>query len=169
MLSRTLVLASLLAAGGCDLGDVRDLGGADAAGTADDGDPDGGTGPLACTDPVANVGGGEHNPGQACIACHEIDDGPRFTLAGTLYDSAAGTAPIAGATILVTDAAGTTAELVTQANGNFWTSEPLVFPVQVSASRCPDTAPMVGAVAAPGDCNAGGCHAAGSATGRVHL
>jgi hypothetical protein len=164
-----VALCSLFVLAACDLGDVRDLG-SPGGPDADVADPQADASPaeVACRDTVPGVGGGEHNAGQACIACHEADGGPRFTLAGTLYDDVAGTAPIAGATIIVTDANGATTDLVTQQNGNFWTNEPLVFPVHVAASACPDTVPMIGAITT-GDCSAGGCHAAGSATGRVHL
>jgi hypothetical protein len=124
---------------------------------------------VACRDAVTPVGSGEHNAGQACIACHAGNAGPDFTLAGTLYTDAAGAAPLAGATITITDANGATFDMVSQQNGNFWTAEPLAFPVHVVASRCPDTQPMSGAIAAAGDCNAGGCHASGAAQGRIHL
>lgn len=169
MSSHPLVLCSVLAAlAACDLGDVRDLEslpGVDAAPA----DPGVDGAPVACRDPVANVGSGEHNPGQACIECHAAEGAPRFTLAGTLYVDAAGTTPLAGGTIIVTDATGATVDMVSQANGNFWTTQTLTFPVRVAASQCPDTVPMAGAITAAGDCNAGGCHAAGSSSGRVHL
>ena len=88
-----------------------------------------------------------------------------FTLAGTLYGAAASTTPIAGATIRVTDANGVTQKLVTAANGNFWATGAVAYPVQVAASRCPSTTPMVSAVNASGaSCN--GCHNSGS---RIHL
>jgi hypothetical protein len=170
---RVIAIGALAALTACfDVGDVRDQtgpGGGPDAGPDDPGAPDGGTAAAECVDAVAGVGGGEHNPGQACIACHAADGGPTFTLAGTLYADLAGTMPLAGATILVTDASGATTEVVTQQNGNFWTNDPLAFPVRVSATRCPDTTPMIGTVAAPGDCNSGGCHAAGGATGPIHL
>lgn len=172
-----LSLLSLLAA--CDVGNVRDARRTDGGDLGGDDDDDVDSGPgtpgpdageaAACREPVNDVGGGEHNAGQACIACHAADDGPDFTLAGTLYGDAAGTTPLAGATIIAVDADGATVEMVTRQNGNFWTSEPLAFPVHVVATSCPDVAPMAGAVAAPGDCNAGGCHAAGAPSGRVHL
>jgi hypothetical protein len=157
----------LLALAACDLGDVRDLGSMGAP-DADVVEPGPDAASVPCADPVANVGGGEHNPGQACVACHAADGGPDFTLAGTLYADPGGVTPLAGATIVVIDAGGASIEMVTQSNGNFWTSEPLTFPVHVSATRCPDTTPMVSAVSSA-DCNAGGCHATGSSTGRIHL
>lgn len=152
----------------CDLGDVTNVGSptdvdADVPGLGAD------AAPIPCRETVPSVGAGEHNAGQACIACHAADGGPSFTLAGTLYGDAAGTTPLAGATIIVIDATGASFDMVTQENGNFWATEPLSFPVHVSATQCPDSAPMLGAITAAGDCNAGGCHAAGTATGRAHL
>ncbi len=174
MRSLTFVLFCVVAAG-CDVGDVTGGGLPDAreaAGASPDADPaapDGGAA-LACRDAVGNPGNGEHNAGQACIACHAAEGGPTYTLAGTLYGDAAGAATLAGATITVVDAQGTVVDLVTRTNGNFFTSAPLTFPVQVMASRCPDAAAMAGAVTSTGgDCNSSGCHAAGAPSGRIHL
>lgn len=174
-MSRLIALGALVVLVGCDVGDVTNVGGPSAP-DADTGDPDPDDLPpdaaiaIECRDPVAGVGSGEHNPGQACIACHVgKGEGPQFTVAGTLYADLAGTTPLAGATIVVTDATGATLDLVSQQNGNFYTTAALAFPIQVSATRCPDTTPMIGAVAAPGDCNAGGCHAPGSGAGPIHL
>lgn len=166
MSSHHLALCSVLALVACDVGDVRDLDTLPDAGAEDPG-VDGA--PAACRETVPDVGGGEHNPGQACIACHLAEGAPQFTLAGTLYTDAAGTAPVVGGTIIVTDATGASVDMITQANGNFWTTQALTYPVRVAASQCPDTVPMAGAITAAGDCNAGGCHAAGSSSGRVHL
>lgn len=121
---------------------------------------------LACRDPVATNASGKHNPGTACAGCHTGMGAPKFTVSGTLYSDAAGTAPVVGATIHVTDATGAQLELTTAQNGNFWTSQTVAYPVRVYASRCPDAVPMVATVASPGDCNAGGCHGAGN---RIHL
>jgi hypothetical protein len=159
IMSRYAVL--LVVVIGCGPGDIT-------GGVGNENDsPDGGVvggGPdgaaVACVPAVTGLGSGVHNAGQACIACHLGNGGPDFTLAGTLS--------VPGGTITVTDADGLVVEVVSQNNGNFYTSTALTFPVQVSASRCPDTAPMISAVA-QGDCNSAGCHAAGSATGPIHL
>lgn len=171
MSCRPFVLCSLSLFAACTVGDVRDLDpqvGVDAAAGDPDPDPGPDAAPVECRDAVPSAGNGEHNPGQACIACHAGGEGPTFTLAGTLYADAAGTTPLAGATIVVTDATGATFDLVTHDNGNFWTNQAVTFPVRVAASRCPDTVPMVSAINA-GDCNVGGCHAAGAPSGRIHL
>lgn len=172
-----LYAAMSLALGGCTVGDVTgvrvDAGaddGVDADPSAPDADPAApdAASALTCRDEVANPGNGEHNAGQACIACHAGNGGPDYTVAGTLYSDAAGTAPVAGATITVVDANGVEVDLVTRTNGNFWTEQNLAFPVQVMASRCPTAVPMIAAVS-NGDCNVGGCHAVGAPSGRIHL
>lgn len=123
---------------------------------------------FACRERVTtNLRDGEHNPGQDCNgACH--DHG--FTLGGTLYASATGGAPVTGATITVIDATNRQIDVVTAQNGNFFTSQVMVFPVKVIASACPDVRPMVTQVtAADAGCNRSGCHATGAATGPIHL
>jgi hypothetical protein len=130
--------------------------------------PDGGTTPtdapaFACRNPVTNVGSGNHNAGQDCMnGCHNHG----FTLAGTLFVPNT-TTPVVGASITVVDGAGKTFDIVSQRNGNFYTSTTVTFPVHVTASRCPDVMAMSGAVAA-GGCNQTGCHASG-AQGSIHL
>jgi hypothetical protein len=126
----------------------------DAAGTED------------CEPPVATAKDGHHNPGLTCNTpgCHKVGAtgaaAPPYTIGGTLYNDLEGTEPVGGATIIVLDAAGTEYKLVTSTNGNFWSIEPMTFPVTVSASRCPDTLPMVSPVTeAGGSCNQVSCHA----------
>ena len=159
---------------GCDVGSVAPPGdddvAVDAPLTATDAAGGGGDGAaVACEPASANLPNGEHNAGQACLTCHGPGgEGPRFTLGGTLFTTAQGGTPIAGATILVTDAANVTTRLITASNGNFYTNAALALPLRVGASKCPDTRPMNGAIATAqdGDCN--GCHQAAT-TGRIHL
>ena len=117
---------------------------------------------------------GHHNPGQACLGCHDGNTAGanKFTAAGTVYDKlslAAGAQGLAGVTIEITDAAGTKLAVVTAsqgAAGNFWTDQPLVFPLQVRASQCPADRPMAdpladnanNAAAGGGNCSRVGCH-----------
>jgi hypothetical protein len=113
----------------------------------------------------------DHNVGQACMqaACHGPGgDGPNFTVGGTLYTDAAGNAPNAGGVVSIRDAAGTVIHMISAANGNFHTGQAVVLPVTTFSSKCPAIRPMI-AQSATGDCNSAGCHAAGSATGRVWL
>src|SRR4029079_17872811 len=95
-----------------------------------------------------------HNPGQACLTCHDggTADAPLWTLAGTLYADGAGTTPLPGGTIIVTDNTGAEIKIISGDNGNFFTSQTIVFPVHIKASRCPDERPMNNAQSI-GDCN----------------
>ncbi len=117
---------------------------------------------AACDDPVDTTDDGYHNPGQACLACHNGAGAPAFTIGGTLYADLAGATPVVGATVHVVDAEGTDVAMVTGANGNFYTTAALAFPVTTYASSCPDERDMISQVdASGGDCNKGGCHAEG--------
>jgi hypothetical protein len=160
------LLTIISSASACDSSGMYSLGdelGADAQ------PRDGDAGAIECVERATGVPSGTHFPGAACQGCHGpggAGNAPRFTLAGTLFQGASGTAARAEATITVVDGAGKTFELPSAQNGNFWTSENVVFPVRVHASLCPDAVPMEAEVAAPGDCNAGGCHTSGS---QIHL
>jgi YD repeat-containing protein len=95
-------------------------------------------------------------PGSNCLECHGggggEESGPRWTLAGT-WDRQ-------GNRIAVRDAAGKAFTLTANRAGNFWTAEPLAFPLQVSV----DGQPMPGGVtSAQGSCNR--CHQRAGATG----
>ena len=107
---------------------------------------------------------GHHNAGDACLSCHNGGKATLFTFAGMLYNAAVNGSAIAGATIEVIDAKGTTARIVTSSNGNFYTSTALTPPFTTRASGCPNNAAMVGK--ATGDCNSSGCHTSAM---RIHL
>src|ERR1041384_6486133 len=138
-----LLLASACTVGGATGGTNGDdgSGGAPDAGTTQsDGStitpPDAPA--FMCRNKVTPVGDGHHNPGQDCQGgCHNHG----FRLSGTLYTTANGAAPVAGATITIKDAQGFTYEAVSQQNGNFYTSSAMTFPVTVTASMCPDVKP----------------------------
>lgn len=121
--------------------------------------------PADCDPAVTSVSSGHHNAGKDCYGCHDGGgSAPRWYVAGTLYDAASGGAAVSGATVHVTDAAGKQLTLVTSANGNFYTSTAVAYPLDVSISRCPDNAAMSSTVPSPGSCN--GCH---DSTFRIHL
>ena len=135
----------------------------DASPAQPDADP-GGT--NACAEPATSPGNGHHNAGAQCLSCHTgTGAAPRWYAAGTLYGDTGGTTPIAGATITITDASGTTVTIISADNGNFWTPTPLTAPLHVKASKCPAAKQMSGTAA--GACN--GCHAGGGSPGRIHL
>jgi hypothetical protein len=118
----------------------------------------------ACINAVASPGSGKHHPGEDCLGCHD-NQGPAFTIAGTLFTGLATTTPVSGATIEVTDANGKVIKLPTYNNGNFYTTTAVKFPLKVHATQCPANLPMVGSVA-QGSCNTSGCHTTGM---RIHL
>lgn len=119
---------------------------------------------AACLPEATPTGDEGHRAGQDCLSCHaSMGGGRRWTLAGTLYNDASGSAPVSGATIVVTEAGGTEHLLVTHPNGNFYTTAAVTFPVTVAASKCPDHAEM-GSTVSDGSCNS--CH---NSTFRIHL
>ncbi len=110
-------------------------------------------------------------PGQDCMECHgggaggdEGDDARPWTVAGTVYPSAATAdagAGVRGATISIRDAGGKSFDLRSNRAGNFYSAEPLAFPIAVSVNGSPMDAPVL---AGQGSCNR--CHRLGDA-GRI--
>jgi hypothetical protein len=123
---------------------------------------------LDCEPLVDGLGTGYHNPGTACLDCHQGQQpsAPFFTLAGTVFKDAAGTLPARGATVIVVDGDGTVIKMPTQLNGNFWSSVPLAPPLTTVLSRCPDNIPMISNFV-DGDCNS--CHGGVGDPGRIVL
>jgi hypothetical protein len=113
---------------------------------------------LPCQNAATPPTDGHHNTGKNCFDnCHNHG----FTLAGTLYTNDTGNTGFAGATITVTDSNNKTVQVVTHQNGNFYTFEPLAFPVLTLASQCPSAVKMNVAVASTGrGCNT--CHVGGT-------
>ena len=145
--------------GGPDAG--RGGGGSDGS-TA--GQPDGSGGNANCDNLVtAGLPDGHHDPGQSCITagCHDggAADGTAYTAAGTAYKGTGTATPYAGATIHLIDANGNDIAVVTAGNGNFFTDQPVAYPVQTKISSCPYTLAMSTQVpAGQGSCNKAGCH-----------
>ncbi|HET6923558.1 MAG TPA: hypothetical protein VFI16_10470 [Anaeromyxobacteraceae bacterium] len=86
-------------------------------------------------------------PGENCLECHgrtilpgepptiaEPRDAPPWTVAGTVYPSPGAGARdgVLGALVHIADAIGQTLTLETNLAGNFYTTAPVVFPLQVS-------------------------------------
>jgi len=86
--------------------------------------------------------------GRDCLGCHDGDEAPTWTVAGT--------APGAGkgSRVTVTDANGWTFEVPTARNGNFYTAERVAFPLRVSVNGEAMPSPV-----SYGGCNR--CHARG--------
>jgi hypothetical protein len=99
------------------------------------------------------------------MRCHNGGgEAPRWTVAGTLYSTAAGGPAVAGATIEVVDASGKKLLLATGPGGNFWSQSQVSYPLTVRATKCPSDLHMSASVT-NGSCNANGCHSAGM---RIH-
>lgn len=109
-------------------------------------------------------------PGENCLECHggaglagealtvpDREDARRWTIAGTVYPTleAAPEEGVAGAKIHVRDASGKIFSLETNEAGNFFTAEPVLFPLRVAVEHAGVTHEMP--VDVPyGGCN--GCH-----------
>ena len=112
-----------------------------------------------CEPEQPSSGPGSHHPGEDCAPCHaSMSEDLKFRVSGTLYTTAAGDAPAPGVTIVFKDADGVAYRLVTHDNGNFFTVDPVAFPITPRASRCPDNQEMPMTTMA-GNCN--NCHYAG--------
>ncbi len=113
-------------------------------------------------------------PGGTCIQCHAKGEGPRFSIAGTLYATAhepndCNGASSAGARIVIEDAQGVSHTLTPNAAGNFYSSEPIALPYRGKIVFEGRTLTME-SEQTDGDCN--GCHTqlgANDALGRLLL
>lgn len=96
-------------------------------------------------------------PGEDCLACHSQGE-EVFTAAGTVFSAPgdAASAGVSGVTVLITDALGKQVALETNSAGNFFTREPLSFPISAELHRGSSVAKMSGKVAS-GSCAS--CHA----------
>lgn len=130
-------------------------------------------GTAACSPPEQ---GPLMRPGEDCLRCHtsspdsEDPDATPWTLAGTVFRDphAAASRGVYAAEVQVTDKAGKVVTLRTGGTGNFYTAEPLEFPVQVEVRAGGLVARM--ADAPTGRCN--GCHAVepqDGAAGRIFI
>jgi len=108
---------------------------------------------------LGNVGTDVMNPGQACIACHATNNGPKFTAAGTVYPTAHEPnncdGVTSGWTIVITDAAGNKISMTPTLSGSFDTSTAIVFPYTVQITGNGYTREML-TPQTTGDCNS--CH-----------
>jgi hypothetical protein len=96
-------------------------------------------------------------PGVDCTQCHKPGTFPHWTAAGTIYLDRAAAADQGepGVVVHLTDSLGKTLALTTNEVGNFYTAEPLEFPIHVEVERLGQRLPMP--IPTPrGGCN--GCH-----------
>ncbi|MEI6873982.1 MAG: hypothetical protein WCL50_02510 [Spirochaetota bacterium] len=112
------------------------------------------------------------NPGLSCIGCHSKGEGPRFSVAGTVYTKADEKDldfGVEAAVVTITDAKGQVQKLTSNKAGNFFSRKAVAFPYTASVSF----KGKEHAMATPqktGDCMM--CHSAkgmGGAPGRVMI
>ncbi len=165
-----MVLVCLFFAG-CSLEAVDGSGGGGGGGDGSGGGGGGGGGGGAnqsgffgeCVD-IGTPGLSSHNPGTGCMngGCHDGTTPPTMTVAGTLYDAASGGNTVAGGTVHLEDSAGNPITLITGSTGNFYSTDPIAFPVKAGASSCPSAKEMSNMVTQNGgNCAQSGCHVAG--------
>lgn len=132
-----------------------------------------------CTSKITWTGGNrespEMNPGMACIQCHTSDEGPRFSIAGTLYPTAHepdlcnGVNGSNGARVVITGADGLELTLEPNLAGNFFAEQQVVLPYRAKVTYMGREQVMTDAQTS-GDCNS--CHTqagANNAPGRILL
>lgn len=172
---------------GDDTQGTSDNGGGDTSTSGDDtsggnnGGGNGGGDTGVCNDAnedcTPNTCGGEGDnmlPGSDCLTCHTSrsmaapppESAPPWTLGGTLFDDALGTAGVSGATVTVTDSNGQTATMTTSRVGNFYWSRSLTPPFTASVTTSSGTREMKESFDT-GACNS--CHKCdGEAGGKLY-
>lgn len=99
-------------------------------------------------------------PGSDCLECHGGGEAPRWTVAGTCGSSMGCFGQ--GNRVEVRDAGGRVVTVRTNRAGNFWTAEPLRFPITVAVNGRVMPGPPDGenlTTARDGSCNR--CHDSG--------
>jgi hypothetical protein len=135
------------------------------------------TAPATCTSKASWTRGEntQMRPGEACIACHTSNDGPTFSIAGTVYPSGHepndcnGAPATAGAVVVITDARNKEYRLSANAVGNFSMELPITPPYRAKLVSAGKERVMATQQTA-GDCNS--CHTqagANGAPGRITL
>jgi hypothetical protein len=164
-------------AGGSGLGRAGAPGGAGGSGQPGAIVPDPFSVPPTCTSGTTWRGdkGELMNPGRACIDCHSTDEGPDFTIAGTIYPTAHepdlcyGADGANGALVVVTGADGRVITLTPNGSGNFSYEGAVMRPFRAKVVYMGRERVMAAAQTS-GDCNI--CHTqsgAMSAPGRILL
>jgi hypothetical protein len=113
-------------------------------------------------------GSPEMNPGMPCNRCHASDEGPRFSIAGTIYATARepdlcnGAGSSSGAQIEIAGADGRLLRLVPNRAGNFFSEVRVAVPYRAKVVT-PAGERVMTAEQTSGDCN--GCHTPAGADG----
>ncbi len=149
----------------------KDDGGTDGADGTDGGGADGGGGDGTCVSDSYWTGGNSESPrmhpGMDCIACHTSEgEGPRFTVAGTVfteYDEPDDCNGVEDVVVEVTDATGAVWTESTNSAGNFYfRDDEVVFPITAKVIDGDVERAMLGAVGT-GACAS--CHSSSGASG----
>jgi nitrate/TMAO reductase-like tetraheme cytochrome c subunit len=114
-------------------------------------------------EPPSEGYGPGHNQGKDCLACHTQGGEAEehiWTMAGTVFSDAQGSAPAEDVQVLVYDNAGTLKQtLVTDYNGNFWTSDPVPSQYRIGLTQGQDTVWMA---TQPTNPSCASCHTQGN-------
>jgi hypothetical protein len=128
------------------------------------------TGPSVCASGQLFSGDGDGAgasmyPGRACDACHSQGEGPLLAVGGTVFDTghvpddclptAAASADLTQATVVIHDAAGTEHTLAVNGNGNFDIKGSIPYPYTAKVVYQGKERAMAESQSS-GDCN--GCH-----------
>lgn len=111
------------------------------------------------------------DPGQNCMACHHSGaEAKAWTVGGTVYGAvdAEVNAGVSGVRVRVTDATGWTFSLRSNQSGNFYSAEPVTYPLTLCLERSGSSLCMQ-ATDSGGSCNT--CHTlppSGEAAGRLY-
>lgn len=123
----------------------------------------------ACAPGSCDGEGGNMLPGADCLSCHSSGSGEEeakaFSVAGTAFADMDGTEALSGAVIRVTGDDGTVIELTSNSSGNFYTEEPVVYPITAEV-EVGGTVQAMSQSVETGACSS--CHScAGSAGGKL--
>jgi len=110
------------------------------------------------------------HPGGPCVSCHAQEDGPDFTIGGTVYPTAHEPTDCNGVdgeddvevSVVITDAEGQVLTLEVNDVGNFYTERAIAFPFRAKVVAGGRERHM-GAAQMTGNCN--GCHTESGANG----
>jgi hypothetical protein len=110
------------------------------------------------------------HPGGPCVSCHAQEDGPEFTIGGTVYPTAHEPTDCNGVdgeddvevSVVITDAEGQVLTLEVNDVGNFYTERQIAFPFNAKVVAGGRERHM-GAAQMTGNCN--GCHTESGANG----
>ncbi len=115
-----------------------------------------------------------HRAGQPCLVCHDgTTSTPVMSVAGTVYGVRGSDAPLAGASVFLTDANGSAFTATSNAAGTFYVEASVwqpVYPLRVAVAFGGFTATMSSIIGREGSC--AGCHVDPSSrisAGRIYL